>query len=238
TGCRPIEIRKNYKNNFRIAERLINIQPGIQKKTGYGRNTAIENDLYWEMIQLFVDKHYIDNKDGLMFYSHNSSSGCVSESKYRNHWQAVKEKFALNKDALLYHNRHAMATVAAHEIGPEKAASMLGHSESIADKNYRNTVSPKVRDVMRKIQNTDNTEKLHEVTKENNEVKRTDKTIELKGMPDSIQQLYEAFSGVRDVPGTDQLYYNDWLDFSSKIEQRIKKSKLDEAAEDWYELIS
>ncbi len=237
TGCRPIEIRSNYKNNFRINDRLINIESGLQKKTSHGRNTAIENDLYWQMVQLFIEKYYINNVDGRMFYSHNSSSGYVSETKYRYHWQAVKEKFGLDKNDLLYHNRHAMATVAAHEIGPEKAASMLGHSESIANKNYINTVSPKVRDVMRKIQNSDNTEQLREAHIESNSIERTDKIIELKAMPDSIRHLYEVFAGVREIPATDQLYYSDWLDFSAKIQQRINKSKLDEAAEDWYELI-
>ncbi len=238
TGCRPIEIRSNYKNNFRIKERLINIESGLQKKTSHGRNTAIENDLYWQMIQLFVDKYYINNADGRMFYSHNSSSGYVSETKYRYHWQAIKEKFSLDKNDLLYHNRHAMSTDAAWEVGSAKAAAMLGHSESIANKNYRDPTSPAARKVLAKLQNSDSTEQRNEVDKENNEVKRTDKIIELKGMPDSIRHLYEVFAGVREIPAVDQLYYNDWLVFSAKIEQRIKRGKLDDAAEDWYELIS
>jgi hypothetical protein len=40
-GCRPIEVQSNYKKNFRCKERLINIQPGLQKKSGNGRNNPI-----------------------------------------------------------------------------------------------------------------------------------------------------------------------------------------------------
>ncbi|MFT6585278.1 MAG: hypothetical protein ACJAUY_001663 [Cognaticolwellia sp.] len=236
-GCRPIEVQSNYKKNFRCKERLINIQPGLQKKSGNGRNNPIENDLYWEMVQDFIDEHYIDNDDNRMFYSHNSAKGFVSVSKYRFHWQAIKEKFGLVKDDLLYHNRHAMSTDASWEIGSSKASSMLGHSESIADKNYRDTVSPQVREVMRKLQNSTDSSSEVDNTKEAPTTDSSEKTIELKGMPPSIKKMYDIFTGIREVPGENQLLLSDWLLLSSKIKSRLENGKLDNEAEDWFELI-
>jgi len=235
-GCRPIEVQSNYKKNFRYEERLINIQPGLQKKTGNGRNNAIENDLYWEMLQEFINKHYIDNEEGRMFYSHTSGSGFVSVSKYRYHWQAIKGKFGLEENDLLYHNRHSMSTDASWEVGSSKASSMLGHSESIADKNYRDTVSPQAREVMRKLQNSTENNSQVDNAKEPPTTNSSEKIIELKGMPVSIKQMYDTFSGIRETPGENQLFYSDWLLLSTKIQNRLDNGKLDDDAEDWYEL--
>jgi hypothetical protein len=236
-GCRPIEVQSNYKRNFRHEEKIIHIQPGLQKKTGNGRNNAVENDLYWKMIQEFINKHYIDNEDDRMFYSPNSKSGFVSVSKYRHHWQAIKEKYGLEENDLLYHNRHSMSTDASWEVGSSKASALLGHSESIANKNYRDTVSPKAREVMRKLQNsTENTTQL-DVESETPATSNEEKIIELKSMPESIREMYDIFSGIREVPGENQLFYNDWIVFLSKIQQRAEKGKLDDEAEDWYELL-
>jgi integrase len=237
SGCRPIEVRTNYKNNFRISERLITIQPGLQKKNGYGRNNAIENDLYWEKVDYFINNLYIDNPEKRMFYSHNSQTGYVSESKYRYHWQAVKEKFGLKEGDFLYHNRHVISTDVAERLGSKRSASMLGHSESIANKNYRDTVSSEVRTVMRKLQNSEENNKQLDNTKEAEVTSSLGEIIELNAMPDSIKRMYDVFSGIRKVPAQNQLYQSDWLLFSSKIKQRLDSGKLDEDAEDWYELI-
>jgi hypothetical protein len=189
------------------------------------------------MLQDFIDKHYIDNEDGRMFYSHNSISGFVSVSKYRYHWQAIKEKYGLEKDDLLYHNRHSMSTDASWEIGSSKASAMLGHSESIANKNYRDTVSPQAREVMRKLQNSKGNSEQEDNSGKITIQSNSEKTIELKCMPESIKKMYDTFSGIREVPGENQLYHSDWLLLLSKIRNRFDNGKLDEDAENWYELI-
>ena len=90
---------------------------------------------------------------------------------------------------------------------------------------------------MRKLQNSIDSSSEVDNTKEAPTTDSSEKTIELKGMPPSIKKIYDIFAGIREVPGENQLLLSDWLLLSSKIKSRLENGKLDNEAEDWFELI-
>lgn len=233
-GIRPIEARRNFAENYDEKSRVLWIPAGLQRKTKTGRRMILPHDQFWNAVSSYKNDVLTNNDEPLMFPSNNTKTGYISESKYRFHWEAVRRRFDLNEDDLLYHNRHTFSTKVRETPGGKGLhASVIGDSVETTDKFYGGNTSKNAEKVIRQMYE-DSKKSTIKATVTPMVAGETNIIVDATsvGMPDSVKNLFETYKNGKPLPAPDKMYKEQWDKFVSIVKQ-ISESKTLEGADMW-----
>ena len=236
-GIRPIEARRNFVENFDVENQTLYIPKAMQSKTKTGRAMSIPHQPFWDAVLAY--KSTLATNATFMFPSNNSKSGYVSESKYRYHWEAVRRKFDLTEDDLLYHNRHTFSTNLRQTPGGEGLhASMIGDTDRTTNRFYVGNTNRHAENVVASMyensrgsakpmpdENTD--ADLLGVNESNTRNDVVDATS--VGMPEVIKNLFETYRNGKSFPEEGKMYQQQWDKFVSIVRQMSENNMIDDA---------
>ncbi|UPW20129.1 tyrosine-type recombinase/integrase [Agarivorans sp. TSD2052] len=231
-GARNSEIFRNYTSSFNLEARTLFIPEHISKN-GAERTLLIENDTYWEFIELYLTHTHFKNAYGHMFPS-TKKEGHVTEAVYRPVWKTLKS--VINQDGRLYDVRHTFARRVEREFGISKAAEILGDSIETAHNHYVKGNDDEKFEVMKAVQSkaSNNTPKLN-TTPHNADVLSEQKIViaNEEFMPSEVVRLLNMFKNGKIFPASGQMYEEQWRHFVSLISNNHQRSNMGEDVDDW-----
>ncbi|MDG3088810.1 hypothetical protein P7F88_23195 [Vibrio hannami] len=227
-GIRPIEARRNLASNYDVSKETIVIPAGVQNKTKTGRLVQVPHDIFWNEVKKY--KKTLSDQSGFMFPSNASKDGYVSQSVYRYHWTTLRQKFGLDDDAFLYHNRHTLASrLKTVSGGSQLSATTLGDNESTANRFYAANSSEHAKGMMQAVY--DSSTKAVEPTETNlrissavSEDAKATVNVELSTLPKAVRPLFNQFLNGKVLPDNGGLFAEQWQKFVSVV-RHMRESK-------------
>ncbi|MCZ4370577.1 site-specific integrase [Vibrio diazotrophicus] len=230
-GVRNSEAYRNYRENFDIKNKKLTIPSTISLKTNKTRKVIIDSELYWEMVNMYLNSdEYFENEFGHMFPSKKGSkTGHIADTCTREPWKALKTHFALPKNSRAYTFRHTFASRLARASNLQTTANQIGDSLATTNKFYLKIDDEDIRHSVSSIQNDASTD-----TSFTNRNAKTENLVAVftEDMPMIVKQRYNAFTNGKSLNSDNKIPLELWNQFVSKL-KKLNDRKPNDDVEEW-----